>query len=214
MCKIAILENYSLFYSGIKPVLEKIDEFEIVAEARKVVDLLLLIKEDTPDVIIIDVLHCDKEGILPIKKIKRRYSRIPILLIVNEDYINHFEDYIALGVNGLVFSDSSPAKLINAVKILRKGDDFFPPKVWLLLKRFLRNRSRYKSIDVSDHSKLTNREFAVLELFCKGYTYKEIGAALHISPRTVETHKKNISGKLDVKSTAEMVEYALKNNIL
>ena len=139
MCKVAILENYSLFYSGIKPVLEKIDEFEIVAEAKLVQNLLPLLQAAKPDVIVIDVLHCEKEGIRPIKQIKRKYSKIPILLIVNKDYTNHFEDYIALGVNGLVFSNSSPSKLIVAIKKLKDGEDFFPQKVWLLLKNFFRN---------------------------------------------------------------------------
>ena len=93
MCKIAILENYSLFCSGIKPVLENIEEFEIVAESKNVDDLLPKLKETNPQVIIIDVIHCDKEGIIPVKKIRRKFAKIPILLIVNSDYANHFEDH-------------------------------------------------------------------------------------------------------------------------
>ncbi|MCY1722358.1 response regulator transcription factor [Prolixibacteraceae bacterium Z1-6] len=213
MCKLAILENYALFYSGIKPVLEKVDGFEIVAEAKTVIDLLPQLKENKPDVIIIDVLHCEKEGIIPIKKIKRRYAKIPILLIVNKDYINHFEDYISLGVNGLVFNNSTTTELITALKKLKNNEDFFPQKVWLLMKNLFRTRSKEVRTDVSSNNTLTHREISVLKLFCKGYTYKEIGSTLNISPRTVETHKKNIASKLGVRSTAEMVEYAIQNQI-
>lgn len=214
MCKIAILENYSLFCSGIRPVLEKINEFEIVAEAKYVMDLLPLLKETKPDLVIIDVLHCDQDGIIQVNKIKRKLTKIPILLIVNEDYANHFEDYISLGINGLVFGDSNAKKLITAVKTLKRGEDFFPNRVWLLIKNILRKKHIDKPIINNDTVALTRREISVLQLFCKGYTYKEIGASLHISPRTVETHKKNITTKLGVKSTAEMVEYAFKKAIV
>ena len=151
------------------------------------------------------------------KKIRRKSTKIPILLIVNTDYASHFEDYISLGINGLVFSDSKPQKLVSAVQALQKGEDYFPNKVWMIIKNLIRKRplelkkQNTKTIDLGNN--LSGREVSVLKLFCKGYTYKEIGAALHISPRTVETHKKNISVKLNVKSTAEMVEYAIQNNV-
>ena len=213
MCKIAILENYSLFCSGIKPVLENINEFEIVAEAKKVSDLLPLIKETKPELIIIDVLHCEKDGIIPVRKIKRKSSKTPILLIVNQDYANHFEDYISLGINGLVFGNSNKKKLIEAIKTIKRGDDFFPNRVWLSIKNILRKKHIEVAVEKDTTSLLTKRETSVLELVCKGYTYKEIGVSLNISPRTVESHKKNIASKLNVRSTAEMVEYAIQKRI-
>ena len=213
MCRIAILENYSLFCSGIKPVLAKIDDFEIVAEAKKVSDLLPLITKTKPEVIVIDVINCDKEGLIPVRKIKRKSAKTPILLIVNKDYEIHFEDYISLGVNGLIFSDSSEKKLVEAVKALKQNEDYFPNRVWLSIKNLLRKKRVEAPIAEDKSSVLTKREISVLKLICKGYTYKEIGSRLNISPRTVETHKKNISTKLEVKSTAEMVEYAIQNHI-
>jgi len=213
MCRIAILENYRLFCSGIRPVLDKVDELEVVAEAKQLRDFTDLIKETKPDVIIIDVLHCENDGISSIKKVRSKSARIPILLVVNKDYSAHFEDYIALGVNGLVCNSFGPEQLIEAVKTLRSGEDYFPPKVWILLKDYLRTK-RTDIIPIADtKSTLTNRETDILKLFCKGYTYKEIAFNLNISPRTVESHKKNISSKINVRSTAEMVEFALQNNL-
>ena len=213
MCKIAILENYSLFCSGIRPVLEKIPEFEVIAEAKQVREFIPLMKKSSPDVIIIDVIHCDQDGIDPLKKIRAKTSKIPILLVISKEYSEHFENYIALGVNGLLCNTSNPYDLVDAVKTLKNGGDYFPPKVWTLLKEYLRK----KRVDIVPERKsnklLTSREIDILKLFCKGYTYKEIGNSLHISPRTVETHKKNISAKLNVRSTAEMVEYAVQNSL-
>ena len=94
MCKIAILENYSLFCSGIRPVFDRIPEFEVVAEAKHVRDFTPMLKQCNPEVIIIDVLHCDYDGIISIKKIRAKKSKVPILLVVSKDYSEYFENYI------------------------------------------------------------------------------------------------------------------------
>ena len=212
MCKIAILENYTLFSSGIKSILKQEEGFEIIAEAKEINNLLPLIQGVRPDVIIIDVIHSENAGIVPLKKIKRKASKVPVLLIINKDYSNLLEQYISLGVNGFIFSDANGEELIWALKKLKDSEDYYPQKVWMLLKEFLRKR---KPVVDSKENKsiLTSREISVLRLFCKGLTYKEIGTTLNISPRTVETHKKNISTKINVRSTVEMVEYAMQNNL-
>lgn len=211
MCYIAILENYSLFCSGIKSVIEETGKCKIVFESKTITEFMAKLKSKKPDVIIIDIIHCLDEGISTIKKIRRRTSRTPILLVLSSDYSDFFEEYISLGVNGFVFNDSGAESLLNAIKALKQGEDHFPPRVWQLLKKYLRT----KKVPVSFEDKriLTNRELAILKLFCKGYTYKEIGAKLNISPRTVESHKKNIQTKLSVRSTAEMIEFAYQNNL-
>ncbi len=214
MCKIALLENYSLFSSGIKPVLSEINHFEIIAEA-KIIDkfLIQLGKKDRLDVIIFDIIHCQDEGLKQLKKINRSFSKIPILLIVSEEYTYCFEEYIALGVRGFVFHDSSPEILIKAINKLKNGEDHFRKNVWFLLTDFIRSHKAVKSVNGKKFI-LTKREVSVVKLFCDGLTYKEIGSNLNISPRTVETHKKNIQTKLKVKSTAEMVKFAFNNHIV
>jgi len=213
MCKIAILENYTHFCSGIRPVLDQIEEFEVVAESKQLKEMLPLVKMSKPDVVIVDALHCEDNGTTAIRKIRAKASKTPILLVVNSDYSAHFESYIAMGVNGLVFTSFGKEQLVEAVRTLKNGSDYFPPQAWILLKEYL--RSKRKDILPQAESKpiLSNRELDVLRLFCKGYTYKEIAHKLNISSRTVETHKKNISTKINVRSTAEMVEFAVQNNL-
>lgn len=214
MCKIALLENFSLFSSGIKPALHKINHFEIIAEAKTIDKFIIqLDKNNKPDVIIFDVIHCLDEGVKTLKRIKRSFAKTPILLIVSEDYTYCFEEYIELGVRGFVFHDSSPEILIKAIKKLKNGEDYFRKNVWLLLKDFIRSHKSGKS-SKEKKSILTKREVSVVKLFCNGLTYKEIGSNLNISPRTVETHKKNIQTKLKVNSTAEMVKFAFNNHIV
>ncbi|QIA08194.1 response regulator transcription factor [Draconibacterium halophilum] len=211
MCNIAILENYSLFCSGIKSVLEETGECKIVFESKTISDFMTKLKNGNPDVIIIDIIHCLDDGISTIKKIRRKTSRTPVLLVLSTDYSDSFEEYISMGVNGFIFNDAGADNLVNAIKVLQNGEDHFPPQVWLLLKKYLRTKKVAATYE--DKRILTNRELSILKLFCKGYTYKEIGAKLNISPRTVETHKKNIQTKLSVRSTAEMIEFAYQNDL-
>ncbi|WP_297098297.1 response regulator transcription factor [uncultured Draconibacterium sp.] len=211
MCNVAILENYSLFCSGIKSVLEDSGECKIVFESKTINEFISKLKVQKPDVILIDIIHCLDEGISSIKKIRRKTSRTPVLLVLSTDYSDFFEEYISLGVNGFIFNDAGNDMLVNAIKTVKNGDDHFPPRVWQLLKKYL--RSKKVSVTFEDKRILTNRELSILKLFCKGYTYKEIGVKLNISPRTVESHKKNIQTKLSVRSTAEMIEFAYQNNL-
>ena len=97
MCTIAILEDYSLFCSGIKPVFEKNEEFDVISENKHISELLPKLRQLNPELIIIDVIHCEYNGIVPIKRIKRKSSKLAILLIVNEDYSEYFEEYIEPG---------------------------------------------------------------------------------------------------------------------
>ena len=125
MCRIAILEDYALFCSGIKSILEKDDTLEVVTEHKHIASLLSVVKQINPDVLVIDIIHCGDNGITLIKKVKRRRSKLPILLVLSKEFSEYFEDYISLGVNGMVFNDSAASELLQAVKSLYNGDDYF-----------------------------------------------------------------------------------------
>lgn len=210
MCKIALLENYSLFGSGIKSLLAVTKEFKVVAEGASADSLVLQLRNEIPDVIVIDMLHCYNAGVKTVKKTRKYFPRVPLLLITSEDYFECFNDYLRFGVKGFVFKNDSPDDLVSAIKKLHSG------------KMYFRKNVRKVFSDVSSFTKplrgihqreqlLTEREIAVLKLFCDGLTYKEVGVKLFISPRTVESHKKNIMTKLNVASTAEMIKYATRN---
>lgn len=137
MRKIAILENYSLFCSGIAPVLASTGELEVVAESKHLREFLDKLKTVNPDVIIIDIIHCEMDDVSIIKKVMAKASKTPVLLVVSKDYSHQFENYIALGVNGIVCTSSNREDLIDAVKSLHDGMDYFPPRIWILLKEYL-----------------------------------------------------------------------------
>ena len=210
MCKIAILEQFTLLGSGIKSILHEDNKYDIVVEGQSTEKMFSILGETVPDIIIIDIIHCDNSGVKPLKKVRRKYPKVPVLIIVSEEYADCFEEFIRLGVKGFVFNTSDEKEFLAAMKKLKNGEEYFSNKVWNIFKESIQLQKQHKNVD----QRLSDREVLVLKLFSNGLTYKEIGAQLNISPRTVETHKRNILSKLKIHTTADMVKYAYRHNIL
>jgi len=210
MCNIAILERFALLGSGIKAILKSKVECVVVAQSKTSTELLASLRDLMPDVIVIDIMSTDNSGMKPLRKIRRALPKVPVLLIVSSHYADCFEEYIRLGVKGFIFNTSNGEELVAAIKKLKNGKEYFPNKVWKVFKDSIQLGKQQKNTV----QKLTDREVTVIKAFSNGLTYKEIGAQLNISPRTVETHKRNILAKLKMHSTADMVKYAYRNNLL
>jgi DNA-binding NarL/FixJ family response regulator len=204
--KIAILDNYALFSSGIKSILHSSDELEVIAEGVDPEDLAIILKDHTPDIILINILHCLNGGIATVKKTRKFFPGIPFLLITNSEFTDCYLDFIEFGVKGFIYTTDSPAALIESIKSICNGrGDFKKEKISMDSSGGHHQTKKYI---------LTDRETEVLKLFCCGLTYREIGDRLFISRRTVESHKKNILSKLKITSTAEMVKYAARNKLI
>jgi RNA polymerase sigma factor (sigma-70 family) len=210
--KIVILENISLFSSGIKAFLEK-ENFLVVGEASEWDGLFKILQNNTPDVLLLDLLHYPDAGIKSLEKLRKEFSEIPVLVITNETYSDYFRDYLMIGVYGLIYSNATRSEMIIALNKVAQQQEYFPEGILHVLRESLQTDPANPQI-LHQLRKLTSRENSVLKLFCNGLSYKEIGKILGISTRTVETHKKNILAKLKLKSTVEMVKYAMVHHLI
>lgn len=208
---IFILTDFSIFSSGLKCILEKAG-FQLLGEARHWENLFDALKKITPETILLNLVPFNDICKEQLRKIRNNYPGIPLLVIIKEDYTDFFKDFILLGITGFIYNDATPGELIKAVTRVTIGKEYFPPGILNLVKETLEmNHNHSQAIEY--RNLLTSREATICKLFCKGLTYKEIGAELYISPRTVESHKKNILAKLKVKSTADIVKYALQHHL-
>lgn len=212
MSKIAVFDKFPLFSSGIKSILSGVDEFEVIAEAEDINELAIKLNGNTPNVIVVDLLHCNNAGLHLLMKINKRFSEIPVMVITSNEYIDCFNDYISCGVKGFVYNTDGEDDLITSIKRISNGKEFFRKKAWCVLSKKI-NGKPFKYSERKKHV-LTERELALLKQLCEGHTYKEIGAKLFISPRTVETHKKNIMRKTEQDSIAGLVKYAVHHSLL
>lgn len=210
--KILILENFSLFSTGIKSMLEK-EEFEVVGEIRQWDELFDILKTVTPDVILLDLLHYNNSFIKSLEKLRNGFPKIPVLLIVDEVLADFFKDFILMGITGFIYGDTSLPELIRAIEKVANGQEYFSGGILKVIREMLQS-NQVSLQSIRKQNILSSREVEVCRLFCNGLTYKEIGAKLHISSRTVESHKKNILAKLQIKTTAEIVKYAIRYHLI
>jgi two-component system response regulator NreC len=211
--KILIVDDYSIFRRGLKLLLEKHSNFKVVGEALNFDDLFDLLKKVKPDVIVMDLMLPQKTVIKISKKLSREYPEIPFLIITVSAIEYTIMECIINGARGIVWKESSPEDLINAINTVASGERYFEiPESRMVTQVFQHMQNSLH--DKNDFTEISEREQEVLTYFAKGYSYKQIGEKLSISPRTVESHKNNILSKLNLHSTAELIKYAIKHNLI
>jgi len=209
--KILILENFLFFNSGIRAILEEAD-FQLVVEVSHWEGLFEFLKSIIPNIILIDFIHYNDSDFQSLQTLRNSYPEIPVLLFISEESDNVLKDFIVMGIQGFAFGNTILPELKKAIDLVASGHEYFPNGISKLLKETL--QANWKNHKTLRHSELlTLRELDVCKSICNGSTHKEAGEQLHISPRTVETHKKNIFAKLKIKSTAELVKYMIQNHL-
>jgi DNA-binding NarL/FixJ family response regulator len=210
--KIAILENFTLIRDGIKIVLER-EGFEIAGETGDWIELSGILKKSNPDILLFDLVHYEDSGIETLEKVRKVYPQTLVVVITNEKFSDYYRDLILMGICGMVFSDAPLSELVKAIVRVAEGHQYYPESVFKVFRDYPPIFQSPHSLQHT-HEILTSRELTILRLFCNGMTYKEIAQTLFISPRTVETHRNKIFDKLKIRSTAELVRYAMLHHLV
>ncbi len=210
--KIVILESFTLLRDGIKLILER-EGFGIAGEIGDWKELSGILKKCNPDILLFDLVNYEGSGMETLEIIRKEYPRTRVVVIVSEKFSDYYRDLILMGVCGVVFTDTPLTELINAIERVAGGHQYYPETVFRAFRDY---PPVFHSSHLLHHTHeiLTSRELTILQFFCKGMTYKEIAQSLFISPRTVETHRNKIFGKLKIRSTAELVRYAMLHHLV
>lgn len=212
--KVMLVENALMFRIGIKMLLEKGRNLEYIGDVQDGEELLKAIEKKTPDVVIFDGIFTPKKAVPAIKTLVSHYPSIPFLVITELKGFKNLEKYLKLGAKALVFSDATDEELLGAISMVAQGYEYYTVRIVRNISNLLQHYLERRNFEDNFFDGLSKREKEVLELFAQGKSYKEISVQLNISIRTVETHKKNIMAKLKLQSTADIVKYALKYNLL
>ena len=172
------------------------------------------VRENRPDVILMDIMMGGMTGIEATRWIKDIDPTIKIILVSMEISKEYVSAGIKSGVDGYLPKVVDKETLVEAIRTVHGGARFFNDAIMKLVFEDFYTHEKAKSTDKKLPTDLTKREFEVLTLVASGKTNKELGEALFISIKTVETHKMHIMEKLGLKNTAELVKYAIKNHII
>ncbi|MCP3929248.1 MAG: response regulator transcription factor [Bacteroidetes bacterium] len=213
--KIIIADDHQLVIDGIKSLLSDVEEMDIVGEALNGNELLDLLKNQSSDIVILDINMPGMDGLKAMQNINSLYVDTKILVLTTYDDTRLIREILKLGAKGYVLKSTGKEELLKAIKALASGGTFFSKEV---SEKILKAMMKDNSVEVPQQSllpiSLTKREKEILKLIAMEYTGKEIAAELHISINTVETHRRNLLRKLKAKNTAGLVRYAMKHDII
>jgi DNA-binding NarL/FixJ family response regulator len=207
--RILLADDHALFREGLKLVLAQKPEFSVAGEASDGFELLTMLKRGAPpDLVLLDISMPRLRGIEAIREIKSINDKIRILVLtMHRDERLLCEAFIA-GADGYLLKENVTTELFKALEAVLRGDGHISSLMDRELKGAWINLFRQQKVVMPDDS-LTVREKQVLKLVAEGASNKEIADHLNISVRTVDHHRASLIEKLNLKSTAELIRYAI-----
>lgn len=208
---VVIADDHKILREGVVSLLEKEDDIKIVGEAENGEILLNSLNDAKVDVVLLDISLPGMNGLDVATYIIKHFPETKILVFSSYDEDRYIMKMLEIGVSGYMLKTSGSKELVAAIKAVAVGDSYFCKEV----VEKLRNQVSGKK-DSKPHPEipLTKRELEILKLVGTGMTNVEIGRQLFISPRTVDTHRRNLMKKLDLHNAVALTRFAQKYNLL
>lgn len=208
--RIFLTDDHPIFRNGLRAMLSEDISLEIAGEAGDAEQLLSLLQHSLPDVVVLDITLPGMSGIEATKLINKQYSCVAVLILSMHEGSDYIMSAVEAGAKGYLPKDVEKDELIRAIKILGTGGEYFSQSVSATMVRGIMQKRKTEA----NTTPLTQREKEILALAASGMANKEIADKLFISPRTVDCHKNHMMQKLELKNSAELILYAIKNKII
>ena len=210
--RLMIVDDHQMFRAGIANLLKQKECFEIVGEASNGLEAVELAIKLSPNVLLMDILLPDMDGMMATEKITTSNPTIKILALTSCEDEEYVVNMIRAGAKGYILKESPIDELVLAIHTLAKGSSYFGKEISNTIFSLLEKSDVDTSLkQKAKRLEITSRELEILQYIAAELTNKEIAAKLYISPRTVETHRRNLIQKLRVKNTAGLVRYYMNN---
>jgi len=207
--RIVLADDHVMFRKGIKSILEKNKDFVVVGEAGDGLELLELLKNVTADMVILDISMPHLRGIEATEEIKMISEDVKVLILSMHKDKEYVRSAISAGAEGYLVKEDADTELFSAIEKIQQEGRYLSPLLLdeLTDKLFEMNK---KGRLLQEDEPLTTREREVLKLIAEGLSNKDIADRLFVSVRTIEHHRAHIMRKLNIKSTANLVKYAIR----
>jgi two-component system, NarL family, response regulator NreC len=203
--RVVVADDHALMRRGLRRLLENEQNIEVIAEADDLKGVVDHVRGHQPHVLVLDLGMCGVSSQQTIGRLREQVPDTQIVVITMEENPKFAQRALVAGALGFVSKDRADTDLPEAVCAVARDEEYLGPSVAARLAALHRS--------LTDDS-LTMREVEVLRLIALGYTTAEIARKLHLSPRTIETHRGHIHRKLGVRTRAELVRYALRRSLL
>ncbi len=200
---LVLADDHAMFRKGIKKILTGVDDLEVIGEAGDGLELLALLKEINPHMVILDIAMPNLRGLEATREIKQTYPQIKILLLTMHKKTEFIQQAMTAGAEGYLLKEDADTELLQAIKTIRQGDKFISSLLSSEMADLITGKVRKGPLSI--------REREVMQLLAEGKSSKEIADSLYISIFTVRRHRESIRRKLNLKSMADLVKYALEH---
>lgn len=202
-------DDHKIVLEGLRSLLEP--EFELVGMAEDGRTFLRMAEKLKPDVTVVDISMPLLNGIEAARQIKEINPNIKIVFLTMHPDVNYAYRAFEVGASGYVLKHSAPSELVSAIQAAMKGQIYITPAIAGELMQSYKEGGQFQEKTTAE---LTHRQREVLQLLAEGHSSKEIADLLCISPRTVEYHKYKMMEELGIKTSSELVGYAIKHGIV
>lgn len=209
MIRILIADDHTIMREGLKRILDGIEDIQVIGEAIDGHDTITKVRELSFDVLLLDLSMPGRSGVDLIHQVRSEFPKLPILILTMHEEEQYAVRAIRAGANGYLTKESAGTQLVTALRKVASGR----PYISIEVAEQLAMSAMSGTSEVS-HSALSDREFEVFHLLAKGKSITEIGDLLHLSVKTVSTHKTRIMQKMGLNSLSELVQYAVAHKLL
>jgi DNA-binding NarL/FixJ family response regulator len=206
--RVLIADDHGIVRSGLRLLLERQSDIEVVAEAADGAEARELALRERPDLAILDVKMPKLTGLQATREIKQQAPEIAVLILSMHDDERYLFEALKAGASGYVLKAQADTDLLEAIRAVQRGEPFLTPDAQRALITDLLERG------APTDEGLTPREEEVVKLVAEAHTSKQIAEILHLSEKTVENHRANAMRKLGMRDRVELVRYAIRKGLV
>ncbi len=210
--KIVLADDHSLVRQGLKSLLESETDFKVVGEASDGLEAIRLCETMQPDVLVVDMVMKEMNGIEVTRQVSKSYPNITIVVLSMYDNENYVVEALQAGAKAYVVKESTATELVRAIREGKVGHRYLsPPLSERAINAYLQ---KSKATAFDPYETLTTREREVLHMAAMGASSSEIASRLYVSRRTIENHRASMMHKLDLHTQTQLIRFAIQRGII
>ena len=209
---VVLADDHPVVRQGLRSLLEAEGDFEVVGVAENGLEAVRQVDRLKPHVLVVDLMMPGMNGLEVARQLTDAGSATRVIVLTMHASEDYLQEALRGGAAGYVLKDSSDTELIDAIRAVAAGRRYLSPS--LAARAIDDYAERAKQGGSAQHEALSAREREILQLVAEGHSSSDIGERLHVSPRTVETHRANLMRKLGLRTRTDLLRYAFRHGIL
>ena len=208
--RLLLADDHGMFREGLRALIEKQTDLEVVGEAANGREAVRLARDLTPTVVVMDVSMPDLNGVEATRRILKRSPKAKVIALSMHSDRRFVVEMLRAGAQGYLLKDCAYEELVCAIRTVAGGRVYLSPRIAGVV---LEDCVRSAAPEAAPASALTARQREVLQLLAEGHGTKQIARRLHVSAKTIDTHRHNIMNRLNIRSVAELTKYAVREGL-